>query len=111
MKRNILPLLVLLAMTGCAEPKAQPAKTVAPSSSHFEGIGRVSLHRGQPCAPQIMFDFDLGLGERVWLAVGAKQETLLLDAARRHQRVRLAGVWRRGAGRDCRYVSVTAVSP
>lgn len=99
-----------LIVAGCAEAKTKSASTSARStSSKFEGIGRVAYHRGQPCAAPIMFDMDVGFGERVWLAAGFKDEKTLADAAARHRRVRVFGTWRHAAERGCNYVSVTQV--
>lgn len=110
-RKFILFVAVLLATTGCAESKqkTKPSASIAPTSStHFEGIGSVTLHQGQPCAPQIMFDFHAGFGETVELAAGFKDSRTLTEAARRRTRLRVSGTWRRTTA-GCRFVEVTGV--
>jgi hypothetical protein len=108
--RRVFLTSLAFVVIGCAEAKPKPAKTAARStSSKFEGIGRVAYHRGQPCAAPIMFDFNVGFGERVWLAAGFKDEKILADAAAHHRRVRVFGNWRNGHEPACRYISVTQV--
>ena len=46
----------------------------------FDQAGRVSLYAGEPCAPQIMFDFH-GAGSTVSLAAPMWATKLLTDAA------------------------------
>jgi uncharacterized lipoprotein YajG len=94
---------------------AQPPKTVAvakasPAGSRFDDVGRVTMHPGQPCATQIMFDFQ-GADSRaaVWLAARMKDTKLLTDAARRSERVHVSGVWHRGKEKACNYVDVSKV--
>src|SRR5436190_1934276 len=116
MKKLCLHILIVLLMgtvASCAAPKPKPKPKPAPAaatSSTFEGIGNVRLHRGQPCATQIMFDFDVGFGQRVWLAAGVKEERVLVAAAQRRHRVRVFGTWRRGKEARCQYVSVTRIT-
>jgi hypothetical protein len=101
-----------LLVAGCAEAKtksATPARSTSSSSTKFEGIGRVSYHRGQPCAAPIMFDMDVGFGETVELAAGFKDEKLLADAIKHRRRVRVFGNWKRGKEAKCRYVAVTKI--
>jgi hypothetical protein len=104
---------LLLLVAGCADAKQKstiaPARSTSSSSTKFEGIGRVAYHRGQPCAAPIMFDFNVGFGETVWLAAGFKDEKILSDALKHHRRVRVFGNWRRGKTAACRYVSVTKI--
>ena len=84
----------------------------APTGSRFDDTGRIALHVGQPCTPQIMFDFD---GARstsaVWLAANMSDSKLLTDAAKHHRRVHVTGKWRLGHDRSCSYVSVTNAEP
>jgi hypothetical protein len=85
-----------------APPSLVPAK-----GSHFESVGRIRLHAGQPCTPQIMFDFR---GKSVlWLAAPKRETAVLTDAARHNRKVRVSGVWRRGAHPGCAFVEVTRV--
>ncbi len=89
-------------------PAARPSPTpsVPAKGSHFESVGRVSLHVGQPCSSQIMFDLH-GRSAIVWLAAPKRETTVLTEAARRHEKVRISGVWRRGAHAGCSFVEVT----
>lgn len=113
MKAVIYLTTLAFIVAGCAEAKTKSAATTArstsSSSTKFEGIGRVSYHRGQPCAAPIMFDMDVGFGETVELAAGFKDEKLLSDAIKHRRRVRVFGNWKRGSSATCRYVSVTKV--
>jgi hypothetical protein len=102
---------LLNAVASCAEPKARLKQAAVSTGSHFDAVGRVAFHQGQPCAPQIMFDFDIGLGQRVWLAASAKDEKTLASATQHRQRIRVSGKWQGGRGQDCRFVSVATVTP
>jgi hypothetical protein len=111
----VVMMMLVGTVASCAAPKpksrSKPAAAVpAPASSAFEGIGRVKLHRGQPCATQIMFDFDIGFGQTVWLAAGVKEERALTAAAERRRRVRVFGTWRHGKESRCRYINVARVN-
>lgn len=112
--KRILVFLALTSLLGavgsCAEPKPRGKSMAAAMSGRFEAVGRVTLHPGQPCAPQIMFDFDMGFGQRIWLAAGAKETSVLTSAAQHHRRVHVSGTWRHGKDKDCRYVSVATIS-
>jgi hypothetical protein len=111
--KTFLNLVIVIAVSGgfaaCAATKRNVA-SAATTGKSFEGIGRVAFHRGQPCASQIMFDFDIGLGSTVWLAANENETKSLTEAARRHRRVRVAGTWRKGKEKNCGYVSVKSVS-
>jgi hypothetical protein len=95
----------------CAQPERRPPIVKAsPVGSAFDEMGRVALHPGQPCTPQIMFDFrSTGSSRLVWLAAPMKATNLLTDAARHRRRVHVSGVWRRGKEQTCNYVHVTKV--
>ena len=113
--KNVLRRICLTSLAfiiaGCAEAKTKSAVTAARStSSKFEGIGRVSYHGGQPCAAPIMFDFDVGFGETVWLAAGFKDEKILADSIKHKRRVRVFGTWRHGRDRGCDYVTVSSIT-
>lgn len=104
---------IAVVLTSCA----QPERIVAPSNAsgsgaHFSGVGKVTLHQGQPCASQIMFDFRF-TGARSTISLGAPmtETRLLTDAANRKQRVQIWGKWQRSPDRNCDYVSVTRVKP
>jgi hypothetical protein len=94
---------------------AQPQKVVAvakasPVGARFDDVGRVTMHPGQPCATQIMFDFQSANSRAaVWLAARMKDTKLLTDAARRSERVHVSGVWHRGKEKGCSYVDVSKV--
>ena len=48
----------LAGMQGCAQIKKPAAQVKAAAvGSRFDQVGHVSLYAGEPCAPQIMFDF------------------------------------------------------
>jgi hypothetical protein len=99
----------LAVMAGCAQIKKPVAQARAmPTGLHFEQVGRVSLYSGEPCTPQIMFDFQ-GAGSTVWLGAPMHETKTLTDAARKNWRVRISGKWRRGGQSNCSYVEVTNV--
>jgi hypothetical protein len=112
MKRFLSNALVaaslVAGMAGCAQikrPAAQPK--VAAVGSRFDQVGWVSLYAGEPCAPQIMFDFH-GTRSAVSLAVPRRETEILTDAANKRRRVHVLGKWRRGAQSNCSYVEVTS---
>lgn len=114
MKTKLFSVAIVFCFTGfasCAQPeKAPSAPRVAPVGSRFEGIGKVVLHRGQPCTSQIMFDFHGAKSAAVvWLAVNAHEERLLIEAANKRRVVHLSGKWQHGRTKDCAYVTVGAV--
>lgn len=111
MKKFLLSVLVAAAvlteMAGCAQIKKPAAQVKAIAvGSRFDQIGRVSLYAGEPCTPQIMFNF-YGTQSRVWLAAPRRETEILTDAASKNQRVHIRGRWRRGAQSPCSYVEVT----
>ena len=79
----------------------------APVGGRFSDNGKLTLHRGEPCTSQIMFDFHpAGSRSVVWLAAGAHDSQKLTQAARQRRRVRISGVWRKGRHPGCTYVDV-----
>jgi hypothetical protein len=113
MKRFLLNVLVaaalLAGMAGCAQIKRPAVQTKAAAlGSRFDQIGWVSLYGGEPCAPQIMFDFH-GTRSAVSLAAPRRQTEILTDAAKKNRRVHVLGKWRRGGQSNCSYVEVTSV--
>jgi hypothetical protein len=111
MKTSLLSCVVtavaLIAIAGCVQiKKPVPQPGIMPTGRRFDEIGRVTMYVGQPCTPQIMFDFQ-GAGSTVWLAAPMWQTKILTDAANRNQRVHISGKWRR-AGQRCSYVEVTS---
>jgi hypothetical protein len=111
MKTFLLNILVaaavLTGIAGCAQIKKPPAQLKAAAvGSRFDQIGRVSLYSGEPCAPQIMFNFH-GTRLAVWLAAPRRETEILTAAANKNQRVHISGTWRHGAESSCSYVQVT----
>jgi len=98
---------VLIGMAGCAQiKKPAPQLKAAAVGSRFDQIGWVSLYAGEPCAPQIMFDFR-GPRSGVALAAPRRATEILTDAAKKNRRVHVLGKWRRGGQSNCNYVEVT----
>jgi hypothetical protein len=106
---NVLVVAAVLAgITGCAQIKKPAAQTRATAiGSRFDQVGWVSLYAGEPCAPQIMFDFH-GTRSMVSLAAPRRQTETLTDAAKKNRRVHVLGKWRRGGQSNCSYVEVTS---
>jgi hypothetical protein len=99
---------VLTGMAGCAQIKKPAAEARAAAVGlRFDQVGRVSLYAGEPCAPQVMFDFH-GSRSTVWLAAPRRETDILTDAANKNQRVHILGRWRRGEQSNCSYVQVTS---
>jgi len=95
----------LVAMAGCAQiKKPAPQVKAAAVGSRFDQIGWVSLYAGEPCAPQIMFDFH-GTRSVISLAAPRRATEILTEAAKKNRRVHVLGKWRRG-GSNCSYVEV-----
>ncbi|PYJ75379.1 MAG: hypothetical protein DME77_09490 [Verrucomicrobia bacterium] len=99
---------VLTGMAGCAQIK-KPATQVraAAVGLRFDQVGWVSLYAGEPCTPQIMFDFH-GTRSTVWLAAPRRATDILTDAANKNQCVHILGKWRPGGQSNCSYVQVTS---
>ena len=112
MKKPLLSVLVaaavLTGMAGCAQIK-KPAVQVklAAIGARFDQIGQVSLYAGEPCTPQIMFNFR-GSRSTVSLAAPRRETEMLTVAANKNQRVHILGRWRRGEQSNCSYVQVTS---
>ena len=112
MKKYILHSFVagaaLAAMAGCAQvKKPAPQLKAAAVGSRFDQVGRVTLYPGEPCAPQIMFDFHGGRSTAL-LAAPRRETEILTSAANLNQGVHVSGKWRRGGQSNCSYVQVTA---
>jgi hypothetical protein len=112
MKRFLLNVLVaaglLAGIAGCAQIKRPAVQTKAAAlGSRFDQIGWVSLYGGEPCAPQIMFDFH-GTRSAVSLAAPRRETEILTNAAKKNRRVHVLGKWRRGGQTNCSYVEVTS---
>ena len=99
---------VLIGMAGCAQiKKPAPQPKAAAAGSRFDQIGWVSLYAGEPCAPQVMFDFK-GTRLMVSLAARRRETEILTDAAKKNRRVHVLGKWRRAGQSNCSYVEVTS---
>ena len=97
----------IAAMAGCAQVKKPAAQVKAAAvGSRFDQVGRVTLYAGEPCTPQIMFDFH-GAGSTIWLGAPMWETKILTDATKKNRRVHISGRWRRGGGSNCSYVEVT----
>ncbi len=104
---------ITAGLAGCA----QPEKTVITAKAsrvglRFDNVGKVTLHRGQPCTPQIMFDFEKrNSNASVYLAAGMHESKLLTDAAKHRKEVHVTGLWKHGRDKGCSYVEVKNVTP
>jgi hypothetical protein len=100
--------VAVAAMAGCAQIKKPAAQVKAAAvGSRFDQVGRVSLYAGEPCTPQIMFDFH-SIRPAVWLAAPRRETEILTAAANKNQRVHILGRWRNGGQSNCSYVQVTS---
>jgi hypothetical protein len=104
----VISAAALAGMAGCAQIKKPAAQMRAvPAGLRFDKIGLVTLFPGEPCTPQIMFDFH-GAGSTVWLAAPKHETKILTEAVRNNRRVHISGKWRRGEQSNCSYVEVTS---
>src|SRR5204862_7558320 len=98
----------LAGMAGCAETKKPAAQARAvPADVRFDQVGSVTLYPGEPCTPQIMFNFRGG-GSTVWLGAPKHQTKILTEAAKNNRPVHIAGKRRRCGEANCSYVEVTS---
>ncbi|HEY6153848.1 MAG TPA: hypothetical protein VIW07_08930 [Candidatus Udaeobacter sp.] len=111
MRKLSLALLIaaaLAGMAGCAQIKKPPAQARAvPTGLRFDQVGLVTLFPGEPCTPQIMFNFR-SAGSTVWLGAPKHETRTLTEAAKNNQRIHVSGKWRHGAQSNCSYVEVTS---
>ncbi len=99
---------VLTGMASCAQiKKPAPQLKAAAVGLRFDQVGWVSLYAGEPCTPEIMFDFH-GTRSIVSLAAPRRETDILTAAANKNQRVHILGRWRRGGESNCSYVQVTS---
>jgi hypothetical protein len=102
---------VLLASCAQSERTATSARA-SRMGSRFSSVGKVTMHPGQPCTSQIMFDFrTTGVSSTVALAAPMHETKLLTEAANRNRRVQVWGTWQRGQDPTCNYIKVTKVQP
>src|SRR5262249_3356331 len=98
----------LAGMAGCAQIKKPAAHVRAvPVGLRFDKTGSISLFPGEPCTPQIMFNFQ-SAGSTVWLGAPKHETKILTEAAKNNRRVHVSGTWRRGGLSNCSYVEVTS---
>jgi hypothetical protein len=98
----------LAGMAGCAQIKKPAAQARAvPAGVRFDQVGSVALYPGEPCTPQIMFNFR-SAGSTVWLGARKQETKILTEAAKNNRRVHISGKWRRGGVSNCSYVEVTS---
>jgi hypothetical protein len=96
----------LAGMAGCAQiKKPAPQVRAVPAGVRFDQVGSVTLFPGEPCTPQIMFNFR-SAGSTVSLGAPKHETKILTEAARNNRRVRVSGKWRRGGQSNCSYVEV-----
>jgi hypothetical protein len=106
--RWVLAGAALAGMAGCAQIKKPAAQVrAAPVGVRFDQVGSVMLYAGEPCTPQIMFNFR-GAGSTVWLGAPKHETKILTEAAKNNRRVHVSGKWRRGGLSNCSYVEVTS---
>gem|GEM_PF-524436 len=99
---------VLTGIAGCAQLKRPaPQLKAAAVGARFDQIGRVSLFAGEPCTPQIMFNFR-GAQLTISLAAPRRETEILTDAAKKNRRVHVLGKWRHGGPSNCSYIEVTS---
>jgi len=97
----------LAGLAGCAQIKKPPAQARAvPTGLRFDQIGSVTMFPGEPCTPQIMFNFR-SAGSTVWLGAPKHETKILTEAARSNRRVHISGKWHHGGQSNCSYVEVT----
>src|ERR1700757_3839061 len=102
----LITVIATAGMAGCAQIKKPPVQARAmPAGLRFDQVGRVSPYAGEPCTPQIMFDFP-GAGLTAWLAAPRNETDILTDAAKKDRRVHISGRWRRSEQSNCSYVEV-----
>ena len=112
MTKFLLTLLIaavaLAGMAGCAQIKRPAAQIRAvPTGLRFDQVGSVALFPGEPCTPQIMFNFR-SAGSTVRLGAPKYETKILTEAAKNNRPVHISGKWRRGGQSNCSYVEVTS---
>ena len=105
---SLLAAAVVAGMAGCAQiKKPAPQAGVMPTGLRFDQVGRVTMYVGEPCTPQIMFNFR-SAGSTVWLGARKSETKILTEAAKNNRHVHISGKWHRGAQSNCSYVEVTS---
>jgi hypothetical protein len=104
----VIAAAALAGIAGCAQIKKPAAQARAvPTGLRFDQLGSVTLFPGEPCTPQIMFNFR-SAGSTVWLGARKNETKILTEAAKNNRRVHISGKWRRGGLSNCSYVEVTS---
>ena len=104
----VIAAAALAGIAGCAQIKKPAAQARAvPTGLRFDQLGSVTLFPGEPCTPQIMFNFR-SAGSTVWLGARKNETKILTEAAKNNRRVHISGKWRRGGQSNCSYVEVTS---
>src|SRR5438874_11202324 len=86
----------LAGMAGCAQIKKPAAQARAvPADVRFDQVGSVTLYPGEPCTPQIMFNFRGG-APTGWLGAPKHQTKIHTEGAKNNRPDPNAGKWSRG---------------
>jgi RecG-like helicase len=107
--RLVMVSAMALLFASCAQTEARTPVKAAPAGTRYDAVGKVSLHQGQPCAPQVVFNLTAQFQRPVALAAHFHESKLLTEAARHGRRVHVSGAWRHGRSPGCAYVEVTQV--
>ena len=104
----VIAAAALAGIVGCAQTKkpATQARAV-PTGVHFDQVGSVTMYPGEPCTPQIMFNFK-SAGSTVCLGAPKHETKVLTEAAKNNRRVHVSGKWRHGGQSNCSYVEVAS---
>lgn len=102
---------VVGVLASCTQLEKPAAPAHAPRiGSRVSTVGKVTLHPGQPCTPQIMFDLRVtGARGTVQLAAPMAETRVLTEAAQRNRRVRVWGIWQDSGQPGCNFISVSKV--
>jgi hypothetical protein len=96
----------LAGIAGCAQiKKPAPQVRAVPAGVRFDQVGLVTLFPGEPCTPQIMFNFR-SASSTVSLGAPKHETKILTEAVKNNRRVHISGKWRRGGQSNCSYVEV-----
>jgi hypothetical protein len=105
---RFIAIAALVGIAGCAQiKKPAPQAKAAPAGVRFDQVGVVTLFPGEPCTPQIMFNFR-SAASTIRLGAPKHETKMLTEAAKNNQRVHISGRWRRGGQSNCSYVEVTS---
>src|SRR5260370_3384726 len=97
----------LAGMAGCAQIKKPAAQMRAvPTGVRFDQVGSVSLYPGEPCTPQIMFNFR-SAGSTVSLGAPNDETKMLTQAATNTRQVHISGKGQRCRQSSGSYVALT----